>query len=149
MRSLPASTWARAKRLHVQDELEEIANENRIVVEIEHKTVDAAQVGCFRTGPFDPSLDGQSSTHLVAETGHAQDPVVHASSTQGIGPLQRRQPGLVGQQGRGLVDRRRLVLEELDGRSAVRGFPGRVRDDRHIVEPEAFRRQDLHSTMIR
>ena len=90
MRSTPASTWARAKRRpNSSDELEQVADEGRIVEEIGHQAVDAAEVGRLVAGPFDPAFDQPLAADLLAEHGRRLDAVVHAAAAHGSGVFSR------------------------------------------------------------
>jgi hypothetical protein len=68
---------------------------------------------------------------------------VHPAAAERVGHGQRRQARPVRQQGCLLVEGRRLVLEEVDGGAAVRRLPGGVGNDRHVIEAEPLRGQEL------
>ena len=73
---------------HLQHELEQVADELRVVVEIQHQAVDAAQVGGLGAGAFDPAFDQQLAADLLAQQGRRLDAVVHPPAAERIGHLQ-------------------------------------------------------------
>ena len=112
------------------------------------RSADSAQ------GPsIQPSIQGRSPplAQPLAKEGRRLHAVVHPAATHGIGHLQAGQHRLVGQEGFHLVDRWRLVVEELHLRPAVGGLAGRIRDARYVVETERLRGTELgfdHDAMV-
>ncbi|OPZ07899.1 MAG: hypothetical protein BWZ10_02749 [candidate division BRC1 bacterium ADurb.BinA364] len=130
-------------QFHFEDKRKQIAHELRIVVEIQHQIVDSPQIGALGARPFDPAFDQQILANPLAQQRHALNSVVHAPASKRIGALQRKQSFLIRQQRIGLVDRRRLVVVQLDFRSAIGGFARRIGNRRDIVESERFGCGDL------
>ena len=74
--------------LHVEDELEQVADEGRIVEEIGHQAVDAAEVGGLGAGTLDPALDDPLAADPLVQEGHRLHPVVHPAAAQRVGHFQ-------------------------------------------------------------
>ena len=74
--------------LHLEDELEQVADERRIVEEVGHQAVDAAEVGGLGAGALDPALDDPLAADPLAEEGGRLDAVVHAAAAERVGHFQ-------------------------------------------------------------
>ena len=101
-------------------------------------------------GAFDPALDQPLAADPLAEQCDRLHAVVHPPAAQRIGNRQPRQHALVHQQRMHLVDGRRLVVEEVNGRAAVGGL---ARRDRKCMKRSrsrtSLRRAICASTILR
>ena len=75
--------------LHRHDELEQLVHEVRVVVEVEHQGVQAAEVGRHGTRAFHPALDDERSARLLLQQRDGLDPVAHPARGGHVGQLER------------------------------------------------------------
>lgn len=130
-------------KFQIDYEFEQIAHECRIIVEIEHEGVDAAQIGAFGTGTFDPTLDDQISADPFAEQSDGLNPIVHPAAAEWIRRTQGGETGFVGEKRSLLVEGGRLIIEELDRSAAIGGFASWIGHGVDVIEAEYFSDADL------
>jgi hypothetical protein len=123
---------------HGDDEGQQVADKGRVVEEIQHEGVEAAQIGAHGAGAFYPPLDQLLAAHALAKQAHGLHAVAHARGDGGIGQRQARQGGFFGEQGAAFDDGGRLVIEPLDGRPEIGGLASGVGDGRDVIQAEFF-----------
>ena len=141
--SAPASTWAlRKTHSHFEDKIEKVAHKHRIVIEIEHERVDAAQIRRRAAGAFHPAFYNLVVAHALLQQSDGLDAIVHAPSAQGIGDLQLRQRFLIGKQCLRFDDGRRVVLKVFHDGPTI-GRLASFGNGRDVVEIKFLRSADL------
>src|SRR5208283_4693914 len=85
-----------------------------IVVEIHHEAVDAAQIGCSRTGTANPSLDDPFFAHQAPHAFKAANAVFDALVCNRAPGSDLLEITLFSKQSAGFRQGRRLIAEPLD-----------------------------------
>jgi hypothetical protein len=104
----------------------QVMHEGGIIEKIEHERVDAAQIGGFGAGAFDPAFDEQLAADALAEKLDGLDAIVHSAAAEGIGDFQRREGNGIGKASVGFIDGGWLIVEVPHVRAAVGGFAAGV-----------------------
>ena len=126
-----------------QHEVEQPLDKVRVIVEVQHQVVDAAQVGSLGAGAFDPALDQLALAAALLQSSDHGQAVSHATMRLDSRLVQVVQQLLLPQQRRLPVVGRRVVGEE-DGRcAAIGGLDGRVGNGGNIVDVIRLRHPDL------
>ena len=77
---LPSALWQSA--VHLNDEVQKVANKYGIISEIEHQSVDAAKIGGLAAWTFNPSFDNSLSRDSFLQQSCGVHSVVHPASAQ-------------------------------------------------------------------
>jgi hypothetical protein len=137
---MPAAACARAYRVHLDDELEQVADETGIVHEVHHERVDAAQVGRPAQVLNPPHRDlSPPARAFINSKPRSPCACGHAQRSEIWGP----QPRLVREQRVAFDEGGRLVRIEFDVSPAVRRLARRVRHARDAIEVVVFGGTDL------
>jgi hypothetical protein len=121
---------------HLDDEFEEVSDEGGIVEEIEHEGIDAAEVGCFGAGTFDPAFDDFVVGDALAQEGNGFDAVVHPAAAERVWDIQSGEAIFIREQCVVLVHGWGLVFEEFDFGAAIGGFACGVGHGVDVIEVE-------------
>lgn len=121
----------------------QIMDEWGIVGEVHHEPIDAAEVGGFGTGTFDPAFKKELVCDAMAKQLDAANAIFHAAAGEWMRAFGVGERRLVGEECFCFDDSGRLIVVPAGRCAGVGGFAGGIGDDGDVVKAEEFGGLDL------